>query len=60
MAKLKKIVLELHFENGLGISLRKDIHRLFHNLYGSKNNNKKQFEEFKVRFSNGEFDILIQ
>jgi len=56
---INKTFLDLNYNHGLGIPLRKNIHKLFHTLYGSKDNNKNQFEEFKIRYLNDEFkDIL--
>ena len=41
------------------ITLSKEIHRLFHKIYGNKHNTKEQFEEFKHRYHNGEFEEVI-
>ena len=42
-----------------GITLTKEIHRLFHKIYGKKHNTKEQFEEFKHRYHNKEFKEVI-
>ena len=42
-----------------GITLSKEIHRLFHKIYGNKHNTKEQFEEFKHRYHNGEFKEVV-
>lgn len=47
---------ELRFNIDNGIVLLKEIHYLFHSEYGSGNNTRKEFEEFKTRFNTGEFN----
>ena len=42
-----------------GITLSKEIHKLFHKIYGNKHNTKEQFEEFKHRYHNKEFKEVI-
>ena len=39
--------LELHYKYGLGVSLSKEEHDLFHSIYTNKNNTKEQYIEFK-------------
>jgi hypothetical protein len=54
--QIKALCNKLHKKHGLGIPLKKEIHNLFHKVYGNKNNNPNQFDEFKKRYSMGEFD----
>ena len=42
-----------------GITLSKEIHKLFHKIYGNKHNTKEQFEEFKQRYINKEFEEVV-
>lgn len=42
-----------------GITLCKKCHKLFHKIYGKKNNTKEQFEEFAERYANREFEEVL-
>jgi hypothetical protein len=57
---LRDTCLELHFKYGLGVCLREDIHMLFHSIYGSENNTTEQFEEFKQKYYDGEFEQILK
>lgn len=51
--------LELHYKYGLGICITKNIHKLYHKIYGRKNNTPLQFELFNKRYYNGDFNNLL-
>lgn len=56
---IKNKCLELHYKYGYGVPLINELHKLFHSLYGVKNNNLQQFEEFIQKYYNEEFDDLL-
>lgn len=56
---IEAMTLELHYKYGFGIPLHKEMHKLFHKLYSTRNNTPEQFEEFKIRLRLGEFNNFL-
>jgi len=48
---------ELRMEITNGITIRQDLHKLFHKMYGKSLNTTKQFLEFKDKFLKGEINV---
>lgn len=48
--------IKLHNQMAQGVVLTKNIHTLFHKLYGYKNNTPEQYAEFKLQYQKGELD----
>lgn len=55
-----KVCIEKHYEHGYGVCLNHEYHSLFHQIFGYSNTTKDNFEEFKQRFYNFEFDDLLE
>lgn len=51
---------QLRFEISNGITLSREIHILFHKLYGQGYNTVSQFNEFKLRYDIGEFNSMLK
>ena len=47
LTRIKEVALELHYKHGLGIPLRKDVHRAFHRKYGNADNSFEQLLDFR-------------
>lgn len=51
---LEKEFMRLHQKIGMAVVLNRDIHILFHKIYGYKNNTPEQYNEFKEKYKKGE------
>jgi hypothetical protein len=60
LSMLENLNLRKHYDIGLGISIDVNLHKLFHTLYGNKNNTVEQFKSFFNRIIYGEFNDLLK
>ena len=49
----------IHKKYPIGVCVRKDLHNLFHNIYGSGGNTEEQWNTFYNDFNNGLYDEQI-
>ena len=50
---------KLRYDIDNGITITKEVHLLFHHIYGYKHNTKEQFEDFRKRYNSGEFKEVV-
>lgn len=61
--EIKQIInkcIEIHYRYPFGKCMKEEYHKLFHKYYGYGSNTPNQFDEFMIRFFNGEFDIEVE
>jgi len=61
--ELKQIInrcIEIHYRYPLGKCMKEEYHKIFHQNYGYGTNTPSQFDEFLIRFFNGEFDEQLE
>jgi hypothetical protein len=60
LVEIIKICLEMHYNHGLGVCLDQKYHSFFHQIYGYSNTTEEDFNDFKQKFYNFEFDDLLE
>lgn len=58
LLKIENLLIEKHYEHGLGIPLTSYIHDLYHKIYGKGNNTKEEFDIFRNDYLNGKYKDL--
>lgn len=57
---IRRKLLKMHYKEGYGILLTKELHMQFHKIYGFGNNNSEQFHEFCNTYWYGDLDKLTK
>jgi len=58
LQQIETLLIEKHYEYGLGIPILSNIHDLYHKVYGRGNNTNEEFETFKEDYINGKYKDL--
>ena len=58
LQQIEKLLIEKHYEHGLGIPLLSYIHDIYHGIYGRGGNTDEEFNIFKEDFINGKYKYL--
>lgn len=53
LLEIRRLFLLEHGKHGNGVCVRKDLHKMFHSLYGHKYNTEDQWESFKNNYFSG-------
>ena len=57
LATMSSIFLRIHEKYPLGVCIRNDIHKLFHDVYKGWDNTEKQWDEFVMNYKNGNIHV---
>lgn len=60
LVEIINLLQSKHIKYGDGVCLKRNIHELFHNNFQYQNNTPEQFEEFKTRLKQGEFNDFLE
>jgi hypothetical protein len=57
--EIEKLFNVIHNMHGLGVPLVKELHTLYHKIYGYSENTPDQFEEFKQNYINNRLEVYV-
>ena len=57
LKSIEELVLQKHYKHGFGICISKEVHKLFHHIYGYTNTIPKDWEDFERDFKKGKYNI---
>lgn len=60
LEKIRNLFYEIHSRYPLGVCVNKDLHSLFHRIYGSGHNTEDQWNCFVENFHNHKYDDILE